>query len=182
MKAIIKTAESLWVSPKTWNLVFDTRNWVATILIKWETKKETGELNESLKKEFIQKLKQLPDYKWSKVQEAIEKWTIKVFIIPWKEKFAISLNWINIDYIFNKDWKQYFELINRRNNNIKYAIFQWILKDLWLEEVLVNWVYTLKKGWKKIDNFSNEHLLSIMSAVDKSLEYANILKSLKDEK
>ena len=61
-------------------------------------------------------------------------------------------------------------------------MIEWILKDLWLEEVLVNWVYTLKKGWKKIDNFSNEHLLSIMSAVDKSLEYANILKSLKDEK
>jgi len=178
--AIIKTAESLWISPKTWNLVFDTKNWVATILIKGETKKETNELNENFKKEFIEVLKNKT--KNQNILDSIEKWTLKIFNIPWKDKFAISLNGINVDYVFNKDWTQYFELFNRRQNNIKYAVFQWILKDLWLEEVLTNWIYILKKDWKKLNNFSNEYLLSLMLAIDKSLEYANILRNLKDKK
>lgn len=86
------------------------KKWVAIIFIKWEIKKETGELNETFKKEFIQKLKKLPDYNGSKVQEAIEKWTLKIFNISWKDNFAISLNGTNLDYIFNKDWKWIFWL------------------------------------------------------------------------
>lgn len=129
--AIIKTAESLWVWPQTWKAVLDTKKWVASILVKAETKKETGELNDNFKKEFIEKLKQLPDYKWSKVQEAIEKWTIEIKKIPDRNGYAIyeSKTW-NLVYLTYLDWRSYL--------NIDRFRYVEMLSDFFYDDMLEN--------------------------------------------
>lgn len=169
--AIIKTAESLWISPKTWNLVFDTRNWVATILIKWETKKETGELNESLKKEFIQKLKQLPDYKWSKVQEAIEKWTIEIKKIPNRNWYAIyeSKTW-NLVYLTKLDGATYTNVdYFRQKEYYEDWLIAWYIRQ-WYWKIELNqktWLWELyKKNWEKIHIFSDEYATATLNAIN----------------
>ena len=189
--AIIKTAESLWVSPKTWNLVFDTRNWVATILIKWETKKETGELNESLKKEFIQKLKQLPDYKWSKVQEAIEKWTIEIKKIPNRDIYAVYENkaW-NLVYLTELDWSRYTNIDYFRTREMLEDFFQaWYLRKWYwkIELDTKTWLWKLyKKDWKEVPIFSDEYATATLNAINEmwhAVEYfRKLIKQKESEK
>lgn len=169
--AIIKTAESLWVSPKTWNLVFDTRNWVATILIKGETKKETVELNESLKKEFIQKLKQLPNYQWSKVQEAIEKWTIEIKKIPNRDIYAIyeSKTW-NLIYLTLLNGEQYNNVHHFRDKDLLWdMIYWWFIKQWykWIKLDTKTWLRRLyKENWKEVPIFSDEYATATLNAIN----------------
>lgn len=169
--AIIKTAESLWVSPKTWNLVFDTKNWVATILIKGETKKETGELNESLKKELIQKLKQLPNYQWSKVQEAIEKWTIEIKKIPNRDIYAIyeSKTW-NLIYLTLLNWEQYNNVHHFRDKDLLWdMIYWWFIKQWykWIKLDTKTWLRRLyKEDWKEVPIFSDEYATATLNAIN----------------
>ena len=66
------------ISKNSWNIVIYTEKKIATILLPAETKQQTEALSEDFKQEFIEKLKKLPDFEWSKVQEAIEKWTIEI--------------------------------------------------------------------------------------------------------
>lgn len=169
--AIIKTAESLWVSPKTWNLVFDTRNWVATILIKGETKKETVELNESLKKEFIQKLKQLPNYQWSKVQEAIEKWTIEIKKILNRDIYAIyeSKTW-NLIYLTLLNGEQYNNVHHFRDKDLLWdMIYWWFIKQWykWIKLDTKTWLRRLyKENWKEVPIFSDEYATATLNAIN----------------
>ncbi len=184
--AIIKTAESLWISPKTWNLVFDTRNWVATILIKGKTKKETDELNESLKKEFIQKLKQLPDYKWSKVQEAIEKWTIEIKKIPNRNWYAIyeSKTW-NLVYLTKLDWSWYSNVDYFRTSEFMWDLFQawYIRKWYWKIELdPKTWLWKLyKKDWKEVPIFSGEYATATLNAINEMMDLTYEMKDYIEE-
>ena len=84
--AIIRTAESLWICKDTWKVVYDTKTCIATIFVKWDTREQTAQLNETFKKAFIQKLQELPNYQWGKIQEAIDNWTIEIKKIPNKKK------------------------------------------------------------------------------------------------
>lgn len=80
--AYIKTAESLWVWPQTWKAIFDTKKWVATILVVWDTKKET------------QKLKD-----WLTLDELYDR------EIAWiDKKFSIE----NLNYIFKSEYRRAF--------------------------------------------------------------------------
>lgn len=185
--AIIKTAESLWVSPKTWTLVFDTKNWVTTILIKGETKKETGELNESFKKWFIEKLKQLPDYKWSKVQEAIEKWTIEIKKIPSRDIYAIyeSKTW-NLIYLTELDWSRYTNIDFFRTREMLSDFFKawYIRKWYWKIELdPKNWLWKLyKKDWKEVNIFSDEYATATLNAINEMLDAIRYFRKMIEQK
>ena len=189
--AIIKTAESLWISPKTWNLIFDTKNWVATILIKGETKKETNELNENFKKEFIEKLKKLPDYKWSKVQEAIEKWTIEIKKIPNRDIYAVYENkaW-NLVYLTELDWSRYTNIDYFRTREMLEDFFQaWYLRKWYwkIELDTKTWLWKLyKKDWKEVPIFSDEYATATLNAINEmwhAVEYfRKLIKQKESEK
>lgn len=168
--AIIKTAESLWVWPQTWKAIFDTKRWVGAILVAGETKKETGELNEVLKKEFIEKLKKLPDYQGSKVQEAIEKWTIEIKKIPNRNWYAIyeSKTW-NLVYITRIDWSQYENVDKFRNKDLFWAMIIWWFVRQWLKIELdkQTWLWRLyKKDWKEVPIFSDEYSVFTLNSLN----------------
>ena len=168
--AIIKSAESLWVWPKTWKVIIDTKTWIATILIKWETQKETKELNETLKKQFIEKLKLIKN---QEIKTAIENWTLKAIEIPWRERVAISLNWTNIDYILDINWEVIFNLKKFINTEMVWDIININLKDkYWIS--LENWKYMLK--WKSIDIYNSLLLNWISEWVDIVLHFEKLLK------
>lgn len=143
------------VSEKTWKVIIDTENNVATILVSGETKKETNELNEDLKQSFIKKLKETTTNE--DIKDAIEKQTLKVVEIPWKEKIAISLNWNNIDYIYSLNWTEYFDFKWRRDDMIRYSAYRWVIKRYYVENN-ENWTYYLSKWDKKLNSFSKEWL------------------------
>lgn len=168
--AIIRTAENLWVWPQMWKVVYDTKNWVATIFVKWEAKKEASELSEDFRKAFIQKLKQLPDYNWSKVQEAIEKWTIEIRKIPNRNWYAIyeSKTW-NLVYLTRIDWSQYENVDKFRNKDLFWAMIIWWFVRQWLKIELdkQTWLWRLyKKDWEEVPIFSDEYSVFTLNSLN----------------
>ena len=161
------------VSEKTWRVIIDTENNVATILVSNETKKETNELNESLKQDFIKRLKTKTTRE--DVREAIERWNLKTIEIPWKERIALSLNWVDIDYISNLDWEIIFNLKKFKNTEMVWDMININLKDkYWI--LFENWKYFL--NWKEISIYNDILLNWISEWVDIVL---NIEKLLKEE-
>ncbi len=181
--SIVRTAESLWVLPQTWKAVFDTKKWVATILVKWDTKKETSELNDNFKKEFIEKLKKLPNYQWGKVQEAIEKWTIEIKRIPNREIYAIyeSKTW-NIIYLTLLNWEQYTNVFHFRDKELLWdAIKWWFVRQWykWIELDPKTWLRKLfKKDWKEVPIFSDEYVTATLNAVNYMRDF---IKEIREE-
>jgi hypothetical protein len=179
--AIIKTAESLWIWTQTWKVVIDTKNWVATILIRGETKKETQELSESFKKEFIEKLKKLPDYKWSKVEEAIEKWTIEIKKIPNRNGYAIyeSKIW-NLVYITYLDGRSYINVDKYRYMEMLSDFFLWwyIRIQYWKIELdKKTWLWILyKKDWKEVPIFSDEYTTATLNATNEMFDFIDWIR------
>lgn len=176
--AIIKTAESLWVWPQIWRAIFDTKKWVATILVRWETKKEASELNDNFKKEFIEKLKKLPDYKGSKVQEAIEKWTIEIRKIPNRNWYAIyESKTLNLVYITWLDWSRYENVSHFREIDLLWdAIKWWFIKQWykWIELDIKTWLRRLhKKDWKEVPIFSDEYATATLNSFNIMREFVD---------
>jgi len=160
------------VSEKTWKVIIDTEKNVATILVPSETKQETKAISEDFKLKFIEKLKKLPDYEWSKVQEAIEKQTIEIKKIPWRDLFAIyeSKIW-NLIYITNIEWKKYFNINRVRQWVLRWWLKIWYQKLSWIEEKIENWIYNLYKWNQKIDISSDEYLSIILKSVDMIIQF-----------
>lgn len=178
--AYMETANKLWVWPQMWKLVYDTQKWVATIFVKWKAKEETDELREDFRKTFIEKLKKLPDYEWSKVKEAIEKWTIEIKKIPNRDVYAIyeSKTW-NIVYLTELDWSRYVNVAYFRTKPwyedwlISWYIRQWYWKieldnKTWLRELY-------KKDWKKVPIFSDEYATTTLNAINNMIDIANAI-------
>ena len=184
--AYIETAKKLWVWPEMWEVVYNTQKWFATIFVKWEAKKETGELNEILKKEFIEKLKKLPDYQWSKVQEAIEKWTIEIKKIPNRNWYAIyeSKTW-NLIYLTKLDGSWYSNVDYFRKREFMWDLFQagYIRKWYWKIELdNKTWLWELyKKDWKKVPIFSDEYATATLNAINEMMDLAYEMKEYIDE-
>ncbi len=185
--AVIKTAESLWVWPQIWKTVFDTKKRVATILVKAETKKETWELNETFKKEFIQKLKKLPDYEWSKVQEAIEKWTIEIKKIPNRDVYAIyeSKTW-NLVYLTELNWSRYANVDYFRTREMLEDFFQagYIRKWYWKIELDTrNWLWKLyKKDWTEVPIFSDDYSTATLNAINEMFDAIRYFRKIIENK
>ena len=170
------------ISKEIWGVVIEVKNWVAKVLkkweISWETKKETSELNEQLKKELIEKFKLLPDYEWSKVQEAIEKWTIEIKKIPWRDWYAIyeskiwnlvylvrldSTRYLNVDYFRTKPWYEDW-------------LKTWYLREWYSKILYENWLWKLyDKKWKEIPMFSDEYSTATLNAVNTMIDIAHAI-------
>ena len=181
--AIKKTAESLWlaekplISPEIWKVVIDTKTWVATIFLNWKTKEKTDKLNDTLKKDFIETLKQKTKNK--DILDAIKNETLQIFNIPWKDKFAISLNGANLDYIFNKDWTEYFDYKWRRDDPIRYSAFRWIT---WIEEKVIWWINYIVVDWKNYKVFTPEYYNILIEKIDFLKNFTKTLKSIDFDK
>jgi len=130
------------------------------------------------KEQFIQ---QLNKSKNQDIQNSIESWTIKNFEIPWSEKVAISLNWNNIDYIYNLDWTEYFDFQWRRNDYMRYGIFKTTLQKKWFEEKEEWWKYFLYRNNKQISNFSEEYLTWYLETADFTKEIGQTLSDIADQ-
>jgi hypothetical protein len=162
---------SIW----TREIVYDAKKNVFSILELSETKRETDILREDFEQEFIKKLKEKTANQY--ILDAIEKWTFKVLEIPWKEKMALSLNWNNIDYIFNLDWTEFFDFKWRRDNPAKYSMFLGLSHWNFIEIEKWNWVYKLVTNWNELEPLSKKsiteyHKWSIyMNKTIKTLEW-----------
>ncbi len=155
---------------KTWRVIIDTENNVATILVSGETKQETNELNEILNKTIIQKLVNTNN---QEIIASIENWSLKTIEIPWKERLAISLNWTDIDYISKYNWEIIFNLKKFKGTEMVWDMINVNLKDkYWV--VFESWSYY--QEWKKISIY-NETLLNWISEwVDIVLNFEKLLK------
>lgn len=137
------------------------------------------ELKELYKQKISETLSKIKDNK--QIESAIETWTIKTFEIPWSEKIAISLNWNNIDYIYNLDWTEYFDFQWRRNDYMRYGIFKTTLQKKWFEEKEVWWKYFLYRNNKHISNFSEEYLTWYLETADFTKEIGQTLSDIATE-
>jgi hypothetical protein len=177
------------VCHEVWDVIIKVKNWVATAIrkaeISWETKKETNELNEQLKKELIEKFKKLPDYEWSKVQEAIEKWTIEIKKIPWRDWYAIyeSKVW-NLVYIVKLDWTRYTNIDYFRDRPWYEDWLKWWYLRQWYSKIeLKDWLWKLyNKEWKEIPIFSDKYSIATLNAINEMWDLANYIINYKIEK
>lgn len=167
------------VSPETWKTVIDTQNKVATIIIAPEIKQNSkdwiAELKENFRETFIAKLKQLPDYEWSKVQEAVENETVEIEKIPWRDWYAIyeSKDW-NLVYITKLDWSRY--------TNVDYFRTRPWYEDALMGGYIRKWYWKIKnedwlwklfdKEWKEIPIYSGEYMIATLNAINEMWEFA----------
>lgn len=88
------------------------------------TSEKTGELRiEQEKKEFLAKL--IPTLKAdSPIRQAVEKKTLQIYEVPGRNLFAISFDGRNVDMLFEKSGKEYFDFYWRRSDVMRYAAFQ----------------------------------------------------------
>lgn len=170
------------MSKKVWGVVVEVKNWVATVFkkgeISWEAQKETGELNEELKRQFIEKLKKLSDYEGSKVQEAIENQTIEIKKIPNRKAYAIyeSKTW-NLVYITNLDWEWYMNIDHFRTVEMLSDIFKaWYIREWYSNIKLEDWLWKLyDKNWKEIPIFSDEYSIVTLNAINLVLDFSDYI-------
>lgn len=191
---IRRTAEDInprieLVHPTLWRVVLDTSNKAEVVLTQVWTKEELFELSWNLewvltwieKQEFIKKLRELPDYEWSKVQEAIEKWTIEIKKIPGREWYAIyeSRTW-NLVYITRLDWTRYTNIDRYREKEMLSDIFkagyirQWYL-EIELDEN--SWLWKLYwSSWEEIPIFSDEYSIATLNAINTMWDFIDFIE------
>ncbi len=173
------------VSEKTWKIIIDTENNIATILVSSETKQQTEALSEDFKQEFIEKLKKLPDFEWSKVQEAIEKQTIEIKKIPDRNWYAIyeSKIW-NLVYITKLDWTRYTNVDYFRDTPwYEDSLQAWYIREWYSKITLENWLWKLyNKNWKEILIYSDEYMVATLNAVNIMWDVADYIVNYKIEK
>ncbi len=160
---------------KVWDVVFDMKKNILTILnspeVKQNTKAEIQELNEELKQEFIEKLKKLPEYEWSRLQEVIEKWELEIIktepvsfkkqkleIEVWDTKYALYEKWWNLLYFVELNWEKYFNVDWVRKWVAGWWIESWIEIYFWWKQVLENWIYNIYIWNRKLDLKSKEYM------------------------
>lgn len=146
------------------------------------TSEKTGEIRiEQEKKEFLAKLYPKLKSDNTALKRAIEDRTIQLSDVPGKNLYAISLNGKNLDYLYEKSGREYFDLTYSRWDKLRYYVFQDALKDFWLSEKLENWEYQLSRSNKRIPTFSPEYFSSMLKVVDFLLWFSKTLRQIADE-
>lgn len=157
-----------------WVSIIETCGKVNYLIDLSKIQLEKAQLKEEIefnKPEFIEKLKQLPDYEGSKVKEAIEKGTIEIKKIHWRDAFAIyeSQTW-NIIYITGLKWEQYINLDHFRNKDFFWDAlkggfisqwYKWIVYD----EATGLWRLYNKEG-AEVLTFSDEYSVATLNSVN----------------
>mgnify|MGYP007059939395 CR=1 FL=1 len=189
------------LSFEIWGVVFDMKNNILTILnspeVKENPQKEIQELKSEVgweliweaKEQFIQKLQDLPDYEGSKVKEAVEKQTIEIKKIPWRDWYAIyeSKVW-NLVYITKLDWSWYSNIDYFRTREYMWDLFQaWYLRKGYSKIELNNWLWELyNKDWKKVEIYSDEYMIATLNAInemwDLGDEMSDYIQEIKKER
>lgn len=169
------------LSFEIWGVVFDMKKNLVTILnspeIKEDPKREINELKSEIswelvweeKEQFITKLQELPDYDWSKVQEAIEKQTIEIRKIPWRDGYAVyeSKVW-NLVYITELDWTWYSNVDYFRTREFMWDLLQAGYLRNWYSKIELNeWLWKLfDKEWKEVSIYSDEYMIATLNAIN----------------
>lgn len=123
------------------------------------TAEKTGEIRiEQKKKEFLVKLYPILKTDSVTLKKAIENHTVQLFDVPGRDLYAVSLNGKNVDFLYEKSGKIFFNLQGRRSDPFRYAALRGI-SDGEFEEKLNNQTYFLVKNWKTLNSFSNEWLI-----------------------
>lgn len=131
--------------------------------LQTQTKEKTAKLQEEMQYSEKQKevLRKIYCSLWEEnpeLKSAIETQSVKVFEVPNRDLVAVSIDWKNVDYLYDLEGKEYFNFEWRRNNEIKYTLFLKNLEKIWFEETKNNWIYELVKNWTIIKQFSDESL------------------------
>lgn len=163
---ICEWAESpLLLSPKIWRVVVDSNKRCNIILNKNLSQKQREILNYQV---WVEKLRKLPDYEWSKVQKAIEKWTIEIMKIPNRDIFAIYESKSgNLVYLVNLDGSNYSNIDwARKIPEFEALIIWWFIKQ-WYRAEVEDWLLKLYwKNGKEIPIFSTDYATATLNAIN----------------
>ena len=174
-----------WLSTPIWTIVFDSEKRVAIILASADTWNQLNSLRSELewkeKIDFIEKLKQLPDYKWSKVESAVERWTIEVKKIPNRNCYAIyeGKTW-NLIYLTYLDWRNYLNVDKYRYIEMLSDFFLWWYIRIWYWKIELDkktWLWRLyKKDWKEVPIFSDEYATATLNATNEMFDFMDWIR------
>lgn len=166
--AEVRSAESLGV--QKW-VEIDMKRPVITLMkeASWKVKKRKAQIHSETaekikgvllspeKKAFLQKLYLSLKDTQPLLKKAIENQTIQLFDIPERNLFALSLDWKNVDFLYEKSGKEYFDFYWSRSDIMRYSALMGISEEKFPEKQ-DNWTFYLILEWKKIPNFSDTSL------------------------
>jgi len=183
------------VSEKTWKIIIDTEKNIATILVSSETKQQTETLSEDFKLKFIDKLKKLPDYEGSRLQEVVEKWELEIVktkpisftkqklkLEIKNSKYALYEKWWNVLYFVELNWDKYFHVDRVRKWIAWWTIENWLELFFWWRQVLENWIYNIYIWDRKIDIHSEEYRKILLICWESVIQLKKKLEKLYEQK
>lgn len=91
-------------------------------MVTKDSSEKTGELRiEQEKREFLVKL--YPTLKADSVtlKKAIENHTVQLFDVPGRNLYIISFDGINVDCLYEKSGKRYYNFSWSRENHVRYS-------------------------------------------------------------
>lgn len=148
---------------------------------------EIDKLSEEIK--FLEKLKKLPDYEWSRLKEVIENWKLEIIktkpvyfkkqkleIQIKDNKYALYERWWNLLYFVNLNWEKYFNVDRVRHWLTGWWLESWIEMLFWWKQVLENWIYNIYIWNKKLDINSEEYIKIMLICCQDELNFAKDLK------
>lgn len=164
-------------SPETmedWNkLLEDTRQ-----KVEWLREKVLTEEQKEILRNIYCNLPEQKEYaEWEQLnshdslRQAIEKQTVQLFEIAWKEQFVISIDWNNVDFIFDKSWEEYFSFFEVRNWMLSTWYYR-MLSKYWYEHSIINWkevLHNTEDSSRSFEHLSKEHIIT-MSEIAFSLK------------
>lgn len=181
----------MWLWTPVLKVVLGSEKIVEVILASADTWNQLNSLRSELewkeKADFIEKLKQLPDYKWSKVESAVERWTIEIKKIPNRDVYAIyeSKTW-NLVYLTDLNWDRYANIDYFRTKEMLEDFFQagYIRKWYWKIELdTKTWLWKLyKKDWTEVPIFSDDYSTATLNAINEMFDAIRYFRKMIEQK
>jgi len=164
-------------------LVVETWGRIDYVLTAWGLIDERKELKEEINLEVKQKeiLRKIYQNLWEntpELKQSIESQTIKIFDVPWRDLVALSIDGKNVDYIYDRNWKEYFDFKWRRDDEMRYAAFKWAT---WIEEIIINWENYIIVDDKEYKVFTNEYFEVLTKKIEEFNEFWGFLKDVVSE-
>jgi len=160
-----------------------------------DTKQQTEALSEDFKQEFIEKLKKLPDFEWSKIQEVIKNWKLEIIktkpisfkkqkleILINESKYALYEKWWNLLYFVELNWDKYFHVDRVREWIAWWTIENRLESYFWWRQVLENWIYNIYIWDRKIDINSEEYRKILLICWESVIQLKKELEKLYEQK
>lgn len=108
------------------------------------------------------------------LRKSIENQKIQIFEVPWENLVALSVNWKNVDSLYNLDWEIYIDFLDLKNS----ALWSWYYMA-W-ERLGYNIKINEESGIDTFTNISTNKTESILSEEVININYkiAELLKSI----